>query len=162
MTEYEEELKRRPISIAKSKLQSECTAFGKSDEESNYSDSQCDKDEIDFNKSQKLLFNQANSPRRNSAIENNDANRFLKTVDKDILSTVKKTENNIVKNEVLEEVVSSLGSVKFQPLPLPGTKPPSECDGSTWGLTWQMVIVSFVVGLVFIVGFIIIKDFVGL
>lgn len=108
------------------------------------------------------LLNDRPSPRRNSAIENNDTGKFLKSVDKEIRSTVKKAENQIDKNEILEEVVSSLGSVEFQSVPLPGAKSSAECDGSSWGLTWQMVMVSFVFGMIFVAGFIIIKDFIGL
>ena len=89
---------------------------------------------------------------KESIIDSNDTSKFLKSVDKEIRKTIKMNNRiGIEKNEILQEVVSSLGSVGYRPLPLPKSKT-KECDGANWGIKWStLLIVCIVVLIVFFV-----------
>ena len=87
---------------------------------------------------------------KESLIDSNDTGKFLKSVDKEIRKTIKNSDKiKYEKNETLKEVVSSLGSVGYRPLPLPNLKS-KHSDGSSWGVNWYTLFISFVVCLVLI------------
>uniref|UniRef100_H2YN33 LysM domain-containing protein n=1 Tax=Ciona savignyi TaxID=51511 RepID=H2YN33_CIOSA len=114
LTEPEEESKRRPVT----------TSIGGK------------MDSADSAENISLLSNSL------SRVDKNDANKFLKKVDKEIRKTVRSSDV-LERNEILEEVVSSLGSVGYRPLPLPGAK--DDCSGADWGVKWWVLLLGFLV-----------------
>ena len=174
LTDIEEELKRRPgTTISGDITNLSSVTLEEINMEDNLSlepsvlsdvyeyESQDSQTDSSNDQNSPLLSSQVANVSKTTAIEHNDATKFLKKVDKEIRDTVQKSANAAGKNEALEEVVSSLGSVGFQPLPLPGTKL-HDCDGATWGLKWSTVMLSFVFGLALVIVFILIRTLVGL
>ena len=97
---------------------------------------------------------------KNFAVERNDTNKYLKKVDKEIRKTVRKNDElQSDKNEVLEEVVSSIGSVAYRPLLPPGSKA-DDCDGADWGFKWWAVLLTFAVVLLLLI-FILVEYYVA-
>jgi len=166
MTEPEEEMKRRPalgnksVATTSSTVQSHIGAHNSSIMTDVYDNDSQDEDLL---QDQSLL--QTQSPavicNKTTAVDHNDASKYLKTVDKEIRSTVKSV-HAVEKNETLEEVVSSLGSVGFQPLPIPAVSSVNECDGSSWGLTRSTVLLSILFGLGLVFVFILLRHIYGL
>lgn len=95
-----------------------------------------------------LLTGEKKKPaNKQQSITKNDTSKFLKSVDKEIRKTVKKTldpPNQQGSNETLNEVVSSLGSVGYRPLRPPRTAA-DECNGSDWGVKWWVLLLGFIV-----------------
>lgn len=85
----------------------------------------------------------------NQEDKSNEVRKYLKTVDKQIRSSMKTAK----KPQVLDEVVSSLGSVGYQPLISPGIRRQAqdECNGSDWGCKWWAVLLCFLFVLLFFI-----------
>jgi len=78
-----------------------------------------------------------------------DASRFLKSVDKQIRSHTTTAAAGVTtignKNQVLEEVVASLGSIGYRPLSSPRLirrTTDEDCDGSNWGCKWSTLLIT--------------------
>ena len=164
LTEPDEELKRNPSredDLVSSSLSSQNSLDVSSDHKApSLDDVYTSGDEDSPNETSELLYNAPNFA-KHVAVDHNDASRFLKNVDEEILKTMKKS-NSADKSEALEEVVSSFGSVEFQAVPLPTGSGARDCDGANWGLSWSTVMLSFVFGLTLVIIFIVIKEKVGL
>nr|CAB3263578.1 lysM and putative peptidoglycan-binding domain-containing protein 3 [Phallusia mammillata] len=154
LTEPSEEQKRR--SFATTSLTGKTTTDDKVDDEpaksthldSVYHSVNGDFDSGDSLENLNLLDNQPKNIAtfKNIAVERNDTSKYLKKVDKEIRKTVRKNDElHSERNEVLEEVVSSLGSVGYRPLLPPGSHRHDDCDGSDWGLKWWVILICFVV-----------------
>ena len=157
MTELEEEIKRRPAASTQNITTSFETYVANSITAQSSDVYHTDSQDEDVIENQTLLQKSYPVNSKITAVYHNDASKFLKNVDKEIRNTVK-IVNATGKNETLEEVVSSLGSVGFQPLPIPSATNFNECDGANWGLTWSTLLVSFVFGFVLVIVFIILKS----
>ena len=156
LTEPEEELKRRPVATT-SLISTNISVSGPEDVShvSNdvYHVSTDDLLSSDDLEAANLL---TAKPRisKESTIEHNDTGKFLKSVDKEIRKTLKNNDKiGLEKNEALEEVVSSLGSVGYRPLPLPVSKA-KDFDGASWGVKWTTLLVCFVLCLVLVLIFV--------
>ena len=165
LTEPEEEIKRRPVamtSLLSPSAETSSSGIPNSTRLANQNSSSDvyhlpnEYDSFDHSMENCNLLPSNITPvvTKESTIDSNDTSKFLKSVDKEIRKTIKQSDNiSMEKNEVLEEVVSSLGSVGYRPLPLPTSKT-KECDGASWGIKWStlliIVLIIFVIILVLV------------
>ena len=159
LTELEEELKRRPIATT-SLIGSSADPSATNEHSSSNDVYHRVDDDVDYDdgiETSQLLIPKANHASKESTIDANDTGKFLKSVDKEIRKTIKMNDKmGVEKNEALEEVVSSLGSVGYRPLPFPTAKT-KECDGATWGVKWSTLLICFVIFLIVFIIFVVIK-----
>ena len=165
MTEPEEEMKRRPAGSSQTTITTSSVQTQIADHDSAIMSEVYlnDSQDEELSENQTLLQAHLSSPsNKTTAVDHNDASKYLKTVDKEIRNMVKSV-HAAEKNETLEEVVSSLGSVGFQPLPVPAASATiNECDGSMWGVTRSTVLLSIVFGLTLVGVFIVLRQLYGL
>nr|XP_002125253.1 lysM and putative peptidoglycan-binding domain-containing protein 3 [Ciona intestinalis] len=128
LTEIEEETKRRPVT----------TSIRGSQSDDVYTN---ENQEIESSESSENISLLTSSTNHNPATTRNEANKFLKKLDKEIRKTVRSSDALGERNEVLEEVVSSLGSIGYRPLPPPGGK--DDCNGADWGVKWWVLLLGF-------------------
>lgn len=155
LTEPEEEVKRRPAvttSLINTETCDSSLQSNKSQTTNHFNDVYIasSDDFTDDLENHYLLHPKSSSLTKESTIDSNDTGKYLKSVDKEIRKTIKSSDKiGCEKNEALEEVVSSLGSIGYRPLPWPNSKA-KEWDGSSWGVNWYSLLLFFVICLILV------------
>ncbi|CAK8676581.1 unnamed protein product [Clavelina lepadiformis] len=159
LTEPEEEMKRRPVAVTSlggktlpSALTTSLSDRSQSSQVLNTDVYINPNEELDFSESMENvdLLRSTSLSSTSDIVDRNDTNKLLKKMDKEIRKTVRKNDKlETERNETLHEVVSSLGSVGYRPLPIPGSRPTvDECNGADWGVKWWVLLLCFVIVLI--------------